>query len=91
MSANVEEETFMIKLKKWWKSATVWLAGAMIAVENLSPVLPMMGIEMDPVIRKVVVTGIGLAMIYNRLFNTRQAVTEVAATKPVVADRTLVK
>lgn len=77
-----------LKIKSWWRSLTIWLAGAALALEGLSAVLPMVSMEaIDPSVRQWLHTLILLAIIYTRLFGTRQAVTVKAAMRPVVADK----
>lgn len=88
MSANADEDDFMIKIKAWWKSVTVWLAGLLVAISQVPPSIVEM---LHPDARDWAYTVIGLALLWDRLFNTNQAITLKAAQKPVAADRVIVK
>lgn len=77
----------VLRIKAWWKSATIWLGGLVIAIANLGDALPAIGVHMDPWIYQILGTLVGLAIIYTRLFGTNQAVTIKAAMKPVTTDQ----
>lgn len=81
-----------IKLKSWWKSFTIWANTALIALAAFWDALPIFGSfdDSDNLVRWVIGV-IAAAMVYTRVFRTNQAITEVAADKPVVADKVIVK
>lgn len=80
---NVFDEA-SYKLKSWWKSFTVWLGVMIIAVSQV-PVEVVAFIHPD--LRDWAYTVLGLAIIVTRIFGTNQAVTSVAAHRPVTADK----
>lgn len=80
-------EEVTLKIKNWWKSITVWLGGILIAVSQIPPDMVNL---LHPDARDWAYTLIGVALIWDRLFNTRQAVTVTAAMKPVAADKIVV-
>ena len=86
-----EFDDAVLKIKSWWKSVTVWLATTLIAITQLAPMLPMLSEYMDPMVMRWIATAIGLAIIWDRLFRTNQAVTAVAARRPVMADKVVGK
>jgi hypothetical protein len=73
-----------LKIKHWWKSFTIWL-GAFIV--GLSQIPPEMIAMIHPNAREWAYSVVGVALIYTRLFGTRQAVTYTAAQKPVIDDK----
>ena len=74
----------VVKIKAWYKSLTVWISSLIIAIAQI----PMETIALiHPDAREWAYTVLAAALIYDRLFNTNQAVTLKAALKPVAADR----
>ncbi len=82
-----EFDDAVLKIKSWWKSGTLWLATTLVAVSQLGPLLPVLSEFMDPTIQRWLGTVIGLAIIWDRLFRTNQAVTVSAARRPVATDK----
>ena len=72
-----------VKLKAWWKSFTVWLGALMIAVSQIPPEVIN---YIHPDLRDWAFSVIGAAVIFVRLFGTNQAVTMMAARRPVAED-----
>lgn len=77
-------EDTTLKIKAWWKSVTIWLGGILIAISQIPPEMVNL---LHPSARDWAYTMIGVALIWDRLFNTNQAVTVKAALKPTTADR----
>jgi len=73
-----------VKLKAWWKSFTVWLGALIIAVSQIPPEVIN---YFHPDLRDWAYSAIGAAIIWIRLFGTNQAVTMVAAKRPVADDK----
>lgn len=73
-----------LTIKAWWRSWIIRLAGFMAAVESLNVVLITVDTTgIDPKIMgalRLVILG---AIVWNRLYSARQAVTVTAAMKPV--------
>lgn len=83
-----EFDDAVLRIKAWWKSATIWLAGLVVAVSQVpADVIAML----HPDLRDWAYTALGLAILWDRLFNTNQAVTVRAAEKPVTSDKTVPK
>jgi len=83
------EET-EIKLKSWWKSWIVRLAGFMTVIEGLNVVLMTVDTTgIDPTIMGVLRLVILGAIIYNRIFGVSQSLTVTAAMKPVAEDKVI--
>lgn len=73
-----------VKLKSWWKSFTVWLGAIVIAVSQIPPEVIN---YFHPDLRDWAYSALGAAIIAVRLFGTNQAVTAVAANRPVAEDK----
>ena len=86
-----EIDDAVLKIKSWWKSVTVWLAATLVAVSQLGSLLPMLAEYMDPTVQRWLGTIIGISIIWDRLFRTNQAVTAVAARRPVASDKVVSK
>lgn len=83
-------EEVEIKLKHWWRSWIVRLAGFMTFLEGLNVILIEVDTTgIDPVIMGTLRLVILVAIIYNRIFGVRQAITLTAAMKPVATDKVI--
>lgn len=86
-----EFDDAVLRIKSWWKSMTLWLATTLVAISQLGPMLPMLGEYLDPTVQRWIGTAIGAAIIWDRLFRTNQAVTAMAARRPVATDKAVLR
>lgn len=84
---NEQIDKMTLRIKAWWRSATVWLGGAVIVLANMADVLPILDTTLHPILSRIINSAVGVAIIYLRLFSTNQAVTVSAAMKPVSSDK----